>query len=421
MKAVFISASLLLCSMPGLAAVVSLGQSTQEFGLTGIGPNASGQGQSRISWGTCSFDGTTTACTLSGTFTGIGKGGTYSLTVSYPGNGAFPLNAITAPGSNLFSAQATGNFSFAATLAETGGPTTSYYSFANLSIQYTNPACTGVPSCGPGIVGQTSKATITGQVTGVFNTAPTIAASGVVNATNFGGVPSIASGTWIEIYGANLATNTRSRTWTGADFNGTQAPTSLGGTTVTVAGKPAFVYFVSPGQVNVQAPAGIPPGQQPVVVTTAGGINANYTVPVSATQPGLLAPPSFIVRGNQHVVALFSNTLTYVLPVAIPGAATARAKPGDNLTLYGIGFGPVVPDTPAGQITQLLNSLQADFRFTIGGVPAVVTYAGLAPGYVGLYQFNVVVPKVGASDAVPVAFTLGGAGGSQTLVIAIQD
>lgn len=109
----------------------------------------------------------------------------------------------------------------------------------------------------------------------------------MVNATNFGGFPSIAPGTWIEIYGVNLATNTRSRTWTGADFNGTQAPTSLGGTSVTVAGKPAFVYFVSPGQVNVQAPAGIPPGQYPVVVTTAGGSNTAYTVSVNATQPGL--------------------------------------------------------------------------------------------------------------------------------------
>lgn len=76
--------------MPGLSAVVSLGQSIQEFELTGIGPNAAGQGQSRISRGTCFFDGTTTACTLSGTFTGTGKGGTYSLNVSYPGEWNIP-------------------------------------------------------------------------------------------------------------------------------------------------------------------------------------------------------------------------------------------------------------------------------------------------------------------------------------------
>ena len=374
-----------------------------------------------MSWGTCSFDGTTTTCILSGTFTGLGNGGTYSMNVSYPGNGTFPLNAITAAGSDLFTTQATGSFSFVITLAETGGPTTSYYSYANFAIFFSSPTCTVVNSCGPGAVGQTPNATITGPVTGTFNTAPTITASGVVSATNYGGFPSIASGTWIEIYGANLVTNTRSRIWAGTDFNGNQAPTNLGGTTVTVAGKPAFVYFVSPGQLNVQAPAGISPGQQSLIVTTTGGSSTSYATTVNATQPGLLAPPSFIVRGAQHVVALFSNTLTYVLPVAIAGAATARAKPGDSLTLYGIGFGTVTPDIPAGQIVQQLNELQAAVRITFGGVPAVVNYAGLAPGYVGLYQFNVVVPNVGGNDAVPVAFTLGGVSGTQTLAIAIQN
>jgi len=135
----------------------------------------------------------------------------------------------------------------------------------------------------------------------------------------------------------------------------------------------------------------------------------------------LLAPPAFIVRGAQNVVALFSNTLTYVLPVAVAGAATARARPGDSLTLYGIGFGPVTPDIPAGQIVQQSNALQAAVRITFAGVEANVTYSGLAPGYVGLYQFNVVVPNVAASDTVPLAFTLGGVSGTQNLVIAIQN
>ena len=50
-----------------------------------------------------------------------------------------------------------------------------------------------------------------------------------------------------------------------------------------------------------------------------------------------------------------------------------------------------------------------------------MTYAGLTPGYVGLYQFNVVVPNVAASDTVPLTFTLGGTAGSQSLVIAVQN
>jgi uncharacterized protein (TIGR03437 family) len=269
-------------------------------------------------------------------------------------------------------------------------------------------------------VGLTPGATISGPIIGSFDPTPAITPSGVVSAGNYGGFSSIAPATWIEIYGINLAT-TLTQTWTGTDFVGTQAPTNLAGTTVTVGGKAAYVDFVSPGQVNVQVPSGVPTGPQPLVLTTAGGSSLAYTVNVNATQPGLLAPPVFVLGGRQNVAALFSNTLTFDLPVTVSGVTTARAKPGDSLTLYGIGFGPVTPDISAGQVVQQQNALQANFRVTFGGVAANVTYAGLAPGYVGLYQFNVVVPSVAASDTVPVVFTLGNVTGSQNLVIAIGN
>jgi len=402
-------------------AVVSLGVSNQIFKLTGIGPNAAGQGQSAMTWGSCVFDGSTTTCTISGPFTGFGAGGTYSFVVSYPGNGAFPLKAVNQPGSDKFFAQASSNFNFVINLTEAGGKVTSFYSFANFNFVFSSPTCTGnPPACTVGGVGATTNATISGAITGSFDPTPTISPSGVVSAGNYGGFPAIAPATWIEIFGFNLAT-TLSQTWSGTDFTGTAAPTALAGTKVTVAGKPAFVYYVSPGQLNVQVPSGVASGPQAIVITTAGGNSAAYTITVNATEPGLLAPPAFILRGVQNVVALFSNTLTYVLPVNVSGVVTARARPGDSLTLYGIGFGPVIPDIPAGQIVQQTNDLQSQFQVSFAGVPAKVTYAGLAPGYVGLYQFNVVVPAVAASDSVPVTFTLGGAAGTQNLVIAIQN
>ena len=171
----------------------------------------------------------------------------------------------------------------------------------------------------------------------------------------------------------------------------------------------------------MQVPSDVPTGSEPVVVTTAGGTSAPYMVNVNAVEPGLLAIPSFIVNGRQNVVALFSNTLTYVFPVGIAGAMTARARPGDNVTLYGIGFGPVTPNIPSGQIVQQTNQLQMNIQITFGGVPATVTYAGLGPANVGLYQFNVVVPNVPAADTVPLGFTLNGVAGTQNLVIAIQN
>lgn len=261
---------------------------------------------------------------------------------------------------------------------------------------------------------------MTGPITGAFDPTPTITPSGVITAGNYGAFPVIAPATWIEIYGFNLAT-TRTQTWAGTDFNGNQAPTALGGTTVTVGGKPAFVYFVTPAQLNVQVPSGVAAGPQPVVVTTGGGVSAAYTATVRALEPGLLAPVAFLLGGRQHVVALFSGTLTYVLPVAVPGVTTARARPGDNITLYGVGFGLVTPDIPAGQIVQQQSALQSAFQVSFAGTPATVTYAGFAPGYVGLYQINVTVPNVAASDSVPLTFTLGGTSGPQSLFIAVQN
>jgi uncharacterized protein (TIGR03437 family) len=342
--------------------------------------------------------------------------------VSYAGNGPFPLNAITqTPTSDQFFAQATGSLDFVIKLSESGGPTTSFYSFANFNFVYANATCTGISgACSVGQVGQTANATITGAITGSLNPAPVIMPSGVITAGNYGAFPAVAPGTWMEIYGVNLAT-TRSQTWAGSDFNGNLAPSALGGTTVTIGGKAAYVDFVSPGQVNAQVPSGVASGPQPVVVTTAGGSSTAFMTTVNATEPGLLAPPAFLIGGKQHVVALLANTLTYILPGPVAGVSTIRAKPGDSLTLYGIGFGGVTPDVPAGQITQPSNALQAALRITIGGAPATVTFAGLAPGYVGLYQFNLVVPQVTAGDAVPVAFTLAGAAGPQNLVIAIGN
>ncbi len=246
---------------PKASAIVTLGPSTQNFGLTGIGANASGEGQNTVTFGSCAYDGTTTTCTVSGPFTGLGQGGTYSFVITYPGNGPFPLIAVSqSPGSNYFSYQANSNFDLVITLAETNGPTINFYSFANFSFFYNDSAvCTLVTSCAVGQVGLTTNATITGPITGTFDPTPSISEpTGVISASNYGGFTSIAPATWIEIYGVNLA-NTRGYVWGSSDFNGNQAPDALQGTTVTVGGIPAFIDYVSPGQVNAQVPSGVLP------------------------------------------------------------------------------------------------------------------------------------------------------------------
>jgi len=250
-------------------------------------------------------------------------------------------------------------------------------------------------------------------------TGPTVSAGGVVSASAFGGFSAIAPGTWIEIYGSNLSTDRRS--WGTSDFQGAQAPTALDGTGVTIGGQPAFVDFISGGQVNAQVPSNVPTGSQTLTVKTPAGTTAGYTVTVNAVEPGMLAPSSFNVGGIQYVGAVFTDLTTYVLPPgAVPNVTSRRAKAGDTIVLYGVGFGPVTPTISAGQIVGQTNQLITAPQVLIGQTPATVTFAGLVQGSVGLYQFNVVVPSVTASDKVPVTFSVGGAAGTQTLYTAVQ-
>jgi len=298
----------------------------------------------------------------------------------------------------------------------------------NIVIYVAGNAGLGQPPVVTGDHVYTAKYTLQSCPTG----APSIAAGGVISAGSFGAFSSLAPGTWIEIYGSNLGPATAVN-WSGSDFNNGTGPTSLGCTTVAVGGQAAYLDYVSSGQINAQVPSNVSAGNQNIVVTTGGGTGSAYSATVNATQPGLDAPPSFIVNGKQYVVALHQDStpcgtsggLCYVLPAgAIPGLASAPAKAGETITLYGIGFGNVNPNFPAGQIVTASNSLTAPLQINFGSTAASVTcstcYAGLAPNFVGLYQFNVLVPSVSSSSAVPFTFTLGGVAGAQTLYTAVQ-
>src|ERR1039457_3045754 len=201
-------------------------------------------------------------------------------------------------------------------------------------------------------------------------------------------------------------------------FRRPRAPTSLDGVTVTVGGQSAFVYFVSPGQVDALLPSGINAGRQALTVGRAGSISAPYSLEVSTTQPGLWAPASFNAGGRQYAAAVFPDYRTFVLPPGtIPGVVSRQAHPGETIILLGTGFGAVTPDIPAGRIVTELHHLVSPLTFSFGETPVTPAYAGLMPsgGAVGLYQFNLVVPAVPDNDAVPLSFTLGGAPGGQPL------
>ncbi|HLK47056.1 MAG TPA: IPT/TIG domain-containing protein [Bryobacteraceae bacterium] len=253
--------------------------------------------------------------------------------------------------------------------------------------------------------------------TAILTGPPTV--TGVNGASDFGAFPAVAPGSWIEVHGANLAGNARQ--WAASDFNGSQAPTSLDQISVTIGGQHAFVYYISPAQINVQVPSNVTPGLQSLTVTTPAGTSQPVNVTVNATQPGLYAPAVLNVGGNQYTAQYNDANRTFIMPPgAVSGITSQPAHAGDVIVLYGVGFGTVTPNSPAGQTVQQQNALTTSIQFSIGGAPAGALYAGLAPQAIGLYQFNLVVPNISPGNAVPVTFSLGGVSGTQKLYIAVQ-
>ena len=236
-----------------------------------------------------------------------------------------------------------------------------------------------------------------------------------VSAGAFGGFRAVAPGGWLEIFGKDLAGTTRS--WQDSDFVSGRAPTVLDGVRVTVDGIPAYVAFISPGQINVQAPDGIRPGNVPVVVTSAAGASTPYVITAAARTPGLLAPASFAAGGKQYVAAIHSN-LAFVGPAnLVPGANFRPAVPGDVIVLYGVGFGATAPASLAGQPAPA--GTLPNVVLQLGQVTVPLAYAGASPGAYGLYQFNFTVPA-GLSGDVPLTLSVDGVVVNQTLWFAVR-
>jgi uncharacterized protein (TIGR03437 family) len=208
-------------------------------------------------------------------------------------------------------------------------------------------------------------------------TGPSI--TSVVNGATFGA--GIVPGSWTTITGANLADVTR--TWQDGDFNGNFLPTNLSGTSVKIGGQDASVYFVSPTQINVQAPANIS-GNVSVVVTHNGVSSSPATANVMTTVPGLF---TYSLGGKTYPSALYNGTYTIVGDPALYGQA-AKAKAGDIIQLYGTGLGP----SPAGNIISSAAVFNGTVTATLGSTSVSVLGAALVA--VGEFQINIQIPSL---------------------------
>jgi len=249
-------------------------------------------------------------------------------------------------------------------------------------------------ACFWGLLFLTVGSTLSGQT-------PTI--TGISNSAS--GAPAIESGSWISIYGTGLAATTRN--WQTSDFVGSTLPTTLDGVSVQIDGKKAAISYVSPGQLNVQAPTDTATGTVQVQVNNSLG-TATGTAPLQNYSP------AFFTFQTKYAAAVHNSDGVYVAPAGSFGsAATSRpAQPGEWLQIYATGLGPTTPAVPTGQLVGKAAPLTdlTQLHVTIGGVAATVQYAGIV--LAGEYQINVLVPQVANGDQ-PILATIASAS-SQT-------
>src|SRR5579871_362146 len=247
-----------------------------------------------------------------------------------------------------------------------------------------------------------ASATFNGQVATNSAAPPAIGSGGVVNAASFAPGTELAPGSIVSVFGTNLAAS-----------NGNQAgfplPTTLGGIKLTIGGIDAPLFYAGTGQVNAQIPIELTPGTQSSIVAQAGSVTAPIvSVPESVTI-GAVRPGIFIASGTQGAILNASNQLV---------DATHPATAGDVIVIFCTGLGATSPPTQTGQAASSGIAVVTP-AVTVGGIAAGLQYAGVAPGFVGLYQVNAVIPKgVTTGPAVPVVITQSGlASNAGTIVV----
>ena len=250
---------------------------------------------------------------------------------------------------------------------------------------------------------------------------PTI--TSIANAIS--GAPALEAGSWVTIMGTNFAS--AATTWDNAIINNVY-PTTLGGVTVAIDGKPAPLSFVNQTQINALVPATATLGNVNVVVSNAVGSTQPATATLAMASPALYTYPQSQGRYPVAVVMDSATTYQYLAPAGMLGATQSRpVKAGDTILIFGTGFGPTAtqlnPEVAANVAYPLVHT-GPDFRaplaqVTIGGQPAQLLFCGIISP--GTYQINAVVPAgVTAGDQPLTVNLLNGSSVSQTVFIPVQ-
>jgi uncharacterized protein (TIGR03437 family) len=219
--------------------------------------------------------------------------------------------------------------------------------------------------------------------------------SPVVNAASF--QPALATGSLVSIFGQGLASGT-------GQASGFPLPTSLAGATVTLNGTPLALNYASPGQINAALPLDAV-GQATLRVTTSAGFDETQ------------------INITDSAPAIFPFAITHASGTLV--SATAPGTPGETLVIYMTGLGQVDGKLAAGQpapSAPLLRVL-APVDVQIGNSPPVIPdFAGLTPGFFGLYQVNIRIPQNLPAQIYPLSVSVKGkSSNSQSLQVQLRN
>jgi uncharacterized protein (TIGR03437 family) len=231
---------------------------------------------------------------------------------------------------------------------------------------------------------QTAFTEVIGAV--VTSSLPAIASGGVINSfISSKGLP-VAPGAVVQLFGSSLAPGTAS----GTVANG-MLSTVVEGVSITVGGLAAPIAYASAGQINLQIPAELQANRQYQVIVNNNGVSSK-SEPINTTA----VLPVLAAFSDGTVIAQDVNF--HLINAQNP------AHPGDIIMLYLTGMGATNPAVPTGMLAPgsplAVTSIQP--QVTIDGAPANVSFSGLTPGGVGLYQINVKIPAGARSADLPI-------------------
>ncbi len=261
---------------------------------------------------------------------------------------------------------------------------------------------------------ESATAQLFGGVAANTTPPPKLSPGGTLN--NFNpvvGAP-LSPGSIVQVYGAGLGFESVSP-------GIVPLPTTFDNTAALIGQSAGFapLYFLSSGQINLQIPYDVltsqSPQQVPITVQVNNAITQPLTLSIVPAAPGVLSandgPTAPDVQNGAHIIAQHSADGSLV-------TAASPAKPGEYLVMYLVGMGAVNPTVASGSVTPVspLSNVISQPMVTVGGNASTVLFAGLTPGFVGLYQIDFQVPANAVAGELTVNVSQNGVAANPTLL-----